>query len=315
MKNKNKMDKLRNKMVCYYIVITAICGILNAVLDGISSVLEPIVEKAPSSVLLTAVLLLAAQVMIYVTGGLFFFIFTKKTIKQESDRQIHENSLIYAAVAHDLKTPITSIQGFSQALAEGKITEDEREEICNIIFRKSKSMNDLIDVLYEYSQLGTAEYKPDFSNVDICATLRDIIAENYSILEEKQIEPELDIPETPVMIRADKRNLSRAFFNLIINACKHNPAGIRLFVQIRKENEKCVIAIADNGTEIPPDMEIFEPFVTDNSSRTPGKGSGLGLAITKRVIEMHGGTVCLVRNPEGYTKAFVTTLKCLKTDA
>lgn len=315
MKHRNGMDKLRNKVVGYFIVITLICGLLNHLLDLFSLWLEQHIINSSTSAYFIGLLLAGMTVLIYIASGLCFFIITKKAIEKENKRQILENNLIYAAVAHDLKTPITSIQGFSKALVDGKIPEDEIKETCDIIYRKSKSMNDLVDIMSEYAQLGAEEYKPNFTGIDICSAVRDIIAEHYCNLEEHHITLELDIPDTPVMIWADKREFSRAVTNLIINSYKHNPEGIRLFVQIRKENAACILFIADNGNEIPEGMKIFEPFVTDNASRTSGHGTGLGLAITKRVIEKHNGTITLERNPQGYTKAFVITLNCTQTSS
>ena len=72
-----------------------------------------------------------------------------------------EKNLIYAAIAHDLKTPMTSVHGFAKALADGKIKPEEVDEIYDIIYRKSCSMNDMVDTLFEYARLGTDEYKPE----------------------------------------------------------------------------------------------------------------------------------------------------------
>ena len=86
--------------------------------------------------------------------------------------------------------------------------------------------------------------------------------------------------------------------------------GITFYVRMDKEGDKCVITLADTGNDIPQGMDIFEPFVTENSARSAGRGTGLGLAITKRIIERHGGSIVLDRKMPGYTKAFVVRLKC-----
>lgn len=79
-------------------------------------------------------------------------------------------------------------------------------------------------------------------------------------------------------------------------------------MSVKKIDGKCIVTIADSGNEIPEDMNIFAPFVTDNSARTFGQGTGLGLAVTKRIIDKHNGIIRLNRNVDGYTKAFVIEL-------
>ena len=107
---------------------------------------------------------------------------------------------------------------------------------------------------------------------------------------------------------ADKKELTRAITNLVVNVYKHNPKGIKAKVAVEKKEDKVVIKILDTGAEIPQDMDIFEPFVTENTSRMSGRGTGLGLAITKRIIERNGGKIYISSSEEGYTKAFIIEL-------
>ena len=252
------------------------------------------------------------SLMFFVAGAFMFYKLAGKALKDESERRVREQNLIYAAIAHDLKTPMTSVQGFAKAFCDGKIRQDEQQEIFDIIYRKSCSMNDMVNTLFDYAKFGTDGYRPDMAKADICTLVRDIAAENYTDLEEHGIEPEIDIPDEEIFINADKKELRRAVTNLVLNIYKHNPDGISAKISVYRSDDKAVIAIADSGNMLDMTMDIFAPFVTENSARTAGHGTGLGLAITKRIIERHSGEITAVDKYDGYTKAFVIKLPCIQ---
>jgi Signal transduction histidine kinase len=114
--------------------------------------------------------------------------------------------------------------------------------------------------------------------------IRNSIAENYTELEEHGTELDIAIPDEEITDNGDRNELKRAITNLIVNIYKHNPDGIKAAITVCEENGRAISKISDSGNEIPDGMNIFEPFVTVNASRTAGQGAGLGLAVTKRVI-------------------------------
>lgn len=308
MKNKSGMARLRRKVIIWFIVITLINGIIDSILDFVSDKMIFLVEASEKIAIPAVFGFLFLRIALFLLSAFIFYILIRKEIRKESERQIRENNLLYASVAHDLKTPITSIRGFAKALSDGKIPEGEKAEIYGIISSKSDNMNGLVDELFEYSQLGTEEYQLKLEKLDICALLREVVADSYGSLEEHSIDVDIDIPESAICVDADRRDLKRAFTNLVVNTYKHNPDGIKILVRAAVEDGHCVITIADTGNEIIGGEDVFEPFVTENSSRTPGRGTGLGLAITKRVIDRHGGSIALC-SVDGYTKGFVVKLK------
>lgn len=246
--------------------------------------------------------------VIQVGAALVFYKFTGMALKKESERQVKEKDLVYAAVAHDLKTPMTSVQGFAKALSDGKIEPEEQQEILDLIYRKSKSMNEMVNTLFEYAKLGTEEYQPVMSSIDLCSLVRDLAAEHYTDLEEHNITLDIEIPDGTITVNGDKNELRRAVSNLITNVYKHNPSGIKAKISVGREKNKAVIMIADSGNPIHDDMDIFRPFVTENSARTIGHGTGLGLAITKRIVERHGGELYLNKNNKSYSKSFTAEI-------
>ena len=308
MRFKNKLFSTKNKIFLSFILFSLIVVIIEKNLEGIfyEFVYPKYFEKEEDYATgLPGYIYLILSILIIVIAAIVLYKLTAGILKEESEQRLKEQNLMYAAIAHDLKTPMTSVQGFAKALSEGKVSDTEKKEIYDIIYAKSNTMNDMINTLFEYSKLGTQEYKPIPESFDICSLVRDIAAENYTEFEEHGIELDIDIPDEEIIVNADKKELARAIANLVVNVYKHNPEGIKAKISVEKAGEKVVIKILDTGAEIPQDMDIFEPFVTENTSRMSGHGTGLGLAITKRIIERNGGKIYISSREEGYTKAFV----------
>lgn len=304
-KRTNGMHKLRNKIVIYFLVITFVASLIDAIVEGVFEWLAPEISRNEKSLVAAVIMMLVIQISIYVISGFVFYRITKREIQKESDRQVNEQSLLYAAIAHDLKTPMTSVQGYAKALKEGKIKPEEQEEIYDIIYNKSRSMDSLVDTLFEYAKFGTKEYKLVLEKTNLSVMVRDIIAELYCDFEEHSIDVDLDIPEEELIISADKKELKRAISNLVMNTYKHNPDGIQVLIRLLCDGSKAELLIADSGNEIPKDMNVFEPFVTENTSRSIGKGTGLGLAITKKILDAHNAKIAINEQITGYTKGFV----------
>lgn len=302
------MNKLKLQILKYFVFCSLGITVTESMLD--STFDDVLVHKfgtdKASITLLYAANILLSLVLIFI-GASIFYHFVKKAIKAESRRQTHEQNLIYSCIAHDLKTPMTSVQGFASALKDGKVKPDEQGEILNIIYRKSRYMNELIETLSTYSNLGTESYSLSLLKVNLCSLMRDIAAVNYSEFENKGIELEIDIPDEAVYSMLDEKEFRRAANNLVTNAYKHNTKGTAVLIKVHTENGTAFVTVADNGEKIPQELAetIFEPFVNGSASRESEKGSGLGLAISARNAQMHGGRLYLSEEIEGYTKGFV----------
>lgn len=312
MKTKDKTAVLRRKIMKYFVLCSFGVAVINSAVDStFDDIIAPILYLTDADYRnydFPHLLYIFVSLSLFVLGAIVFYKLTSKALRVESERRVKEQNLLYAAIAHDLKTPMTSVQGFAKALSDGKIKTEEQQEIFDIIYRKSNSMNDMVNTLFDYAKLGTDGYMPQITKIDVCTLVRDIVAENYCDFEEHGIEPEIDIPDTPIIIDGDKTELKRAVSNLIVNIYKHNPDRIRAKISVRNVGGKAEIKIADSGNKLPTDVDIFEPFVTENTARTIGHGTGLGLAITKRIIERHGGLIHIETSDSAYTKAFIIEL-------
>ena len=213
----------------------------------------------------------------------------------ERNKLIKDKHSMLADISHDLKTPITTIQGYAKALADGVISEEEYKKYFNIIYSKSKKLTELINIFYEYSKLEHPDFKLVFETVDLSEYLRAYVASKYEEILDNGFNIEVDIPEKLLEFKLDKVQFQRVLDNILGNSMKHNPPGTEIYVELKEVNNNYKIIIADNGTGIPKEIRdnIFSAFIVGDESRNTKQGSGLGLAITKTVVEMHGGSIKL----------------------
>lgn len=235
----------------------------------------------------------------------------KARLQLEQDRR-----KLLADISHDLKTPITVIQGYANAVNDGVIPPEKREQYLKTICVKADMLNELINTFHEYSKLEHPDYVLNLEPFDICNYLRDYMAEKYNELELSGFELDVDIPETHILCNIDTLQLKRAFENIVSNFLRHNPKGSTLFCALHAQKNSVQIVLADNGTGISNEIAeaIFEPFSVGEKSRSKN-GSGLGLAIAKKIISSHNGTIRLVVPPQGkYKTQFEIVLPKLPTD-
>lgn len=232
----------------------------------------------------------------------------KEAFQREYERR---RNLMLSDIAHDLRTPITTIAGYSKALNDGMVTDEEKyKEYLEAIENKSERMSDLITLLFDYVKLGSEGFKLNMEKVDLCELMRENAALLYSDVEEKGMELVVDIPEEPCVVKADALQFSRVITNIIANAIRHNESGTEITLELNPAPDKAEIVISDNGELIEEEIaaHIFEPFaVGDRSRRTKG-GNGLGLSIARKIVEMHGWRLNLYQNQRGYKKAFIINI-------
>lgn len=235
------------------------------------------------------------------------------TREQEAERREYDRrrNLMLSDIAHDLRTPITTISGYAQALKDNVVQEEQkRQEYLQAIENKSKRMSDLINLLFEYVKLDSDGFSLDREELDLAELLRENAALIYQDMEDAGMDFEVDIPDEKCMISADRMQMSRVITNLMVNAIRHNQPGTKILLSMTERLGLVTVRVADTGNPIPEDIRetLFEPFSKGDKSRSDGKGSGLGLSIAKKVIDMHGCDLSLEDGPAGYTKSFTIKL-------
>ena len=216
-----------------------------------------------------------------------------------------------ANVSHELKTPLTSIQGFSQALLDGTAAAPEaRNRAARIIHGEAERMHRMADELLTLARFDAGQMVMARDRVELSPLLRGCIEKLTPQAQAREVDLELEIP-VMLFTTGDADRLAQVFTNLLDNGITHTRAGGKVKVAGREMNDGhgVELTVTDNGTGIALErlQRIFERFYQAEPSRRRSRGAGLGLAITKEIIEAHGGTIT-VESVEGLGSRFTVRL-------
>ena len=200
-----------------------------------------------------------------------------------------------ANVSHELKTPLTSIQGFAQALLDGAAdTPEAQRTAAQVIYDESARMHRMVLDLLDLARLDAGMLEIQRHEVELAALLRAVVARFAPQAEQAQIQLRLAAPDLPA-IPGDGDRLAQVFTNLVENAIKFTPPGGEIRLQARPTGEWVEVLVQDNGSGIAPERlpHIFERFYQADPARPGGArhGSGLGLAIADEIVRAHGGKI------------------------
>lgn len=198
-----------------------------------------------------------------------------------------------ANVSHDLKTPMTTIQGFVDGIIDGTIPPEKQTEYLERVSAETKRLSRLAMRMLDMSRIECGGVVLNKTQLDICEMTSQIILNFEQILTSKNVDVKLDLPDSQ-QVTADRDTLFQVIYNLVDNAVKFVPNGGSLSIKISHSQKVLNFSISNSGDCIPPDdlPYIFDRFYkADHSRGLNKKGSGLGLYIAKSVINLHGGTI------------------------
>lgn len=216
---------------------------------------------------------------------------------------------LLANVSHELKTPLTSIQGFSQAIVDGVVSSPEDvKEYSRTIHDESNRMRALVDDLLLLSQIESGQVAMQHAHVDLRGLLERTTERFQWAIRDAGIEPRLRV-EPIADVHGDERRLEQVFSNLLQNAVRHTPRGGTITISARTlAGGHVSIGVHNTGSVIPREdlPRVFERFFQVDRARVrKGGSSGLGLSIVTEIVEAHGGTVRAVSSESGGTEFIV----------
>ncbi|MCC8350796.1 MULTISPECIES: two-component system histidine kinase PnpS [Bacillus] len=217
-----------------------------------------------------------------------------------------------ANVSHELKTPITSIKGFTETLLDGAMEDKEAlSEFLSIILKESKRLQSLVQDLLDLSKIEQQNFTLSIETFDAAKMLADIETLLKHKATERGISLQLNVPKDPLYVAGDPYRLKQVFLNLVNNALTYTPEKGSVAINVKPGETEIQIEVSDTGIGIQKEEipRIFERFyrVDKDRSRNSG-GTGLGLAIVKHLIEAHEGKIDVTSEP-GRGTVFTVTLK------
>ncbi|MCH4887976.1 HAMP domain-containing histidine kinase [Acidaminobacter sp. JC074] len=232
-------------------------------------------------------------------------------LKEEKQRRMaleNERNQLIMNLSHDIKTPLTNVIGYSQALMSQSLDDNTKKSV-ETIYKYGLNAAALTEELFDYSKINTHELNKELH--DIVELTRIKLAEYIHEFETFNINYEFDLPDTKVMVQLNKLMYQRVLDNLIQNAIKYNEKDFSLKIRLKDDKEDVEIIIEDDGIGIPVGYHesIFNPLVRVESSRNRQLGgTGLGLSIVKQILLQHKGDVQL---DSSYTEGcrFILRLK------
>lgn len=206
---------------------------------------------------------------------------------QQTERQRRE---FIANISHELKTPMTTIAGYTDGILDGTIPPENERRYLQIISNESRRLSRMVRRMLDVSQLQAIDPLRGGNHFDICESMRRVLISMEQKINDRHLDVDADIPEEPILVLGDNDMITQVIYNLLENATKFAREGTALYLGITSIDGKARVTVRNLGDTIPADELplLFERFHKSDKSRSEDKdGVGLGLYIVKTILEQH----------------------------
>lgn len=299
---------VRNKTLLlglsYLIIFVCICFIVirnssNNMIEIISA-MDQILKEPEKEIKLSSKLIILENRLNKIRADLI------KSQNETKEEMQKKNDLIMY-MAHDLKTPLTSIIGYLTLLTqEREISKPLQEKYMQIALDKSLRVEELINQFFDITRYNLQSMPITKTNINLSFLIEQLMEEFYPMLQEKHLDFKINTPNN-VFFMGDGDKLARAFGNLIKNAISYSYENTIIQIDMKQENDKIEIVFKNKGNKIPKYKleKIFDKFYRADEARASNTGgAGLGLAITKQIIELHNGRI-YAKNDDEFIEFYI----------
>lgn len=223
------------------------------------------------------------------------------TSKNKATEEAQKKDDLIMYMAHDLKTPLTSVIGYLTLLTEEKkISKEMQDRYLKIVLEKALRLEELTNEFFDITRYDLHDISITKNNIDLSFLIDQLVDEFYPMLKAKNLEFKINKPEH-IPFLGDGNKLARAFGNLIKNAINYSYENTIIEINVTQSENKTILTFKNKGDKIPEYKlpKIFDKFYrVDESRSTSTGGTGLGLAITKEIIGLHGGYISVKNDDE-----------------
>lgn len=233
----------------------------------------------------------------------------KRSLAGEVDRR-KEYAFRVQAIAHEIKSPLTAIQGTSEMIAEADVPEHKRIEMAGLIHKESKRLTGLVQTFLSVERLASGSIQLQKRPTDLRKLCEEVVERGRLYASRKRIRIELDVPG--IEVHADPDLLAFAIYNLITNGVKYSPKSTTIDVRAAADPHAIELSVTDQGFGIAPgDREkVFEKFYRlQRDEKGAEEGTGIGLALVKEIVQQHGGLIAVESGPGGGSRFTMTLPK------
>lgn len=220
-------------------------------------------------------------------------------VERNAERQ--KNELI-TNVAHDLRTPLTTIVGYLELIKDDTaLSKEDVHKYSGIAYEKSIRLQEMMDDLFEFTKLDNADIKLNKSMINLSGLIMQMTDEFYPSFKDCNITPIVDLPEENIYVQGDGQLLARVFDNLISNALKYGYHNTDLKIEVSGDEKYATVKVINHGDTIASEdiPLLFNKFYrTDSSRNSKTGGTGLGLAITKNIVDLHHGDISVTSDDQ-----------------
>ncbi|MDQ0061634.1 sensor histidine kinase [Paenibacillus harenae] len=211
-----------------------------------------------------------------------------------------ERKQMVASISHDLRTPLTSLLGYMEALRfDRTLTDEERNHFIRIVADKGNSLHERLQEFFELAKLEADDSLTELHKLNLKDIVQEVLLGFYPDFQKAALTPTVNIPDSPLYVMSDQVHLRRVLENLLTNALRYGQDGNEIGIAVREESDFVWVDIWDRGKGISQQdlPRVFERFYTGEASRNASlRGTGLGLTITKNLVEKQGGQITVSSN-------------------
>lgn len=235
----------------------------------------------------------------------------RKLLEDQVAEANYLKEVFLATLAHELRTPLMAILGWTQVLRDGDIDKEMLEMGIGIIEQSALTQSRLVEDILDLARIASAKIGLHRVPVDLRELVDSAVESMRPVMREKGLRLDVALLETPTIISGDPERLRQIIGNLLANALKFTPAGGTVSVGLKRSSQHARIIVSDTGKGIDAESlgVIFEPFIqAEEPGKSAGTGLGLGLSVARQLVELHDGTIDAASDGSGRGATFTISL-------